>query len=79
MAKQVLKIEIQDDIHVAEAFQCIQQVIKKGRISQGRGIEKYCHLTVFSTKDAKVEVWAKDKRYVDSVDSFIVRKEQSLG
>jgi len=62
-------IEIQDDTDPAFALFKISQVVRAGRVSEGRGINHFCWHTEFS--DGLV-VNARQKKSIKSADSFVV-------
>lgn len=51
------------------ALRLVMAVVNVGRISNARGIDKYCHLTAFTTTD----VICRDRRSESAADSFEVR------
>jgi len=69
--KMKIIVDIDESIEIDEALNCLKAVFKAGKISEGRGIPHYCWLTVF---DNKTVVATKQKKTVDSADSFRIYK-----
>lgn len=65
-------IDIDSDVPTAEALRVLTAVLAGGRISQARGYEKHCHVTVLGN----VQVYARDRRSESAADSFLVTRHK---
>lgn len=70
-----ISVDIQDNIAPTLALECVKQVVRDGRISQGEhGKMYYCWATTFDTNEGEVEVWTRQYR---KSDCFRVMKHKS--
>ena len=69
-----IEIDIRNGIEPAIALQCVQRVIRGGKVSTGeRGKKYYCWATMFDTPQGGVVVYTRQYR---KNDCFMVYKEK---
>lgn len=66
-----IHIDIRDDISPDLALECVKQVVKMGRISDGGKV--YCYATTMETSEGDILVWTNQYR---KSDCFRVEKEK---
>lgn len=71
-----VEIDIRDDIEPEIALECVQYVIKQGKISRGENDKMYyCWATTFDTAEGRVVVCTK--QYTKN-DCFMVYKNNNV-
>lgn len=66
-----IHLDIRNDIPPTIALECVKQVIKGGRISNGG--KSYCYVTTFDTNVGEVRVATREHR---KSDCFVVYKNE---
>ena len=66
-----IHLDIRNDIPPTIALECVKQVIKGGRISNGG--KSYCYVTTFDTNVGEVRVAPRENR---KSDCFIIYKNE---
>ena len=67
-----IHIEVEDDISPVLVMECVKQVIRDGRVSEGENGKKYyCWATSFNTPIGEVMVFTRQNR---KSDCFLVKK-----